>query len=118
MKEVISIRDKALPIIDTKIKFGMPPIELSANTSILVLEVKIESEVIQLGAIVDSVHEVLEINGNHILPPPGLGAKYKSRFISGIVKQDDKFIMLIDLDSVFNDDDLEFSKNELELIEA
>lgn len=116
LKGIINIRGKAMPVIDTRIKFGMSPIEMSVNTCILVLEVKVESEALQVGVLVDSVHEVLEINQNEILPPPGLGAKYKSLFIYGVVKYKERFIMLIDMDLVFNADDLEQLSNQVEEI--
>jgi len=113
---IIKNRGKALPVIDTRIKFGMPPIELSVNTNILVLEVKVESEIIQVGALVDTVNEVLEINENEILPPPNLGAKYKSRFIQGVVKHGELFIMLLDMDLIFSADDLELLSDQVKEI--
>lgn len=106
MKGVINLRGTVLPVVDTRIKFGMTPTEYTANTCIVVMEVNIEGEEIQVGALVDSVEAVLEISDNQIQPPPGLGSKYKSEFIYGMAKVDEKFIMLLDMDKVFSSDEV------------
>ena len=61
MKGVINLRGNVLPVIDTRTKFGMTPTEFTKNTCILVLDIIVDGEDIQVGALVDSVQEVLEI---------------------------------------------------------
>jgi len=107
MKGVINLRGTVLPIIDIRIKFGMPPIEYKRDTVILVLNVDIDGETVNAGILVDAVKEVFEINTDEILPPPGIGSKYKSKFIDGVYKMsDDRFVMLLDIDKVFSTDEL------------
>ncbi|MBQ4408367.1 MAG: chemotaxis protein CheW [Bacteroidales bacterium] len=107
MKGVINLRGTVLPIIDIRIKFGMPPIEYKRDTVILVLNVDIDGETVNAGILVDAVKEVFEINTEEILPPPGIGSKYKSKFIDGVYKMsDDRFVMLLDIDKVFSTDEL------------
>ena len=107
MKGVINLRGTVLPIIDIRIKFGMPPIEYKRDTVILVLNVEIDGETVNAGILVDAVKEVCEINTDEILPPPGIGSKYKSKFIDGVYKMnDDRFVMLLDIDKVFSTDEL------------
>ena len=107
MKGVINLRGTVLPIIDIRIKFGMPPIEYKRDTVILVLNVEIDGETVNAGILVDAVKEVFEINTEEILPPPGIGSKYKSKFIDGVYKMsDDRFVMLLDIDKVFSTDEL------------
>jgi purine-binding chemotaxis protein CheW len=106
MKGVINLRGTVLPVIDTRIKFNLPPIEYTKNTCILVLTVDIDGELINVGALVDSVQEVVEVDDNNILPPPSIGAKYKSKFIEGMIKRDDQFIMLLNLDKVFSSEEV------------
>jgi purine-binding chemotaxis protein CheW len=106
IKGVINLRGTVLPIIDFKIKFGLPPTEYTTNTTILVLDLKIDEEVVKLGAIVDSVQEVLEISSKDILPPPSLGSKYQSDFVDGMFKFDDTFIMILNIEKIFNEDEL------------
>ena len=81
--------------------------EFSANTCILVLDIQIENESLHIGGLVDSVQEVLEIETHQILPPPNIGSKYHSEFITGMYKVlDEQFIMILDMDKVFSVDEL------------
>lgn len=106
MKGVINLRGAVLPIIDTRIKFGMSPTQFTQDTCIVVMEIVMEKDTIQLGALVDSVLSVVEIEDSQIQPPPSLGSKYKSEFITGVAKVDEKFILLLDMDKVFSTDEL------------
>lgn len=107
MKGVINLRGTVLPLIDTRIKFGLSPTEFTPNTCILVLDIKIENEGIQIGSLVDSVQEVMEIEPHQILPPPNIGSKFHSEFITGMYKVgEDQFIMILDVDKVFSSDEL------------
>lgn len=119
MKGVINLRGTVLPIIDIRMKFGMDPIEYKRDTVILVLNVEIDNEVVNAGILVDSVKEVFEIQQAEILPPPGIGSKYKSKFIDGIYKMsDDKFVMLLDIDRIFSTDELVMMKDSTESQES
>jgi len=106
MKGVINLRGAVLPIIDTRMKFGMSPTQFTQNTCIVVMEILMEKDTIQLGALVDSVLSVVEIEDDQIQPPPSLGSKYKSEFILGVAKVEEKFIMILDMDKVFSSDEL------------
>jgi len=106
MKGVINLRGAVLPIIDTRMKFGMSPTQFTQNTCIVVMEIVMEKDTIQLGALVDSVLSVAEIEDDQIQPPPSLGSKYKSEFILGVAKVEEKFIMILDMDKVFSSDEL------------
>ena len=106
MLGVTNLRGSVLPVIDSRIKFGMPVTEFTKNTFIIVLELMIEGEMIQIGALVDSVNEVLEIENDEILPPPSVGSKYKTDFISGVINVNDTFVMVLDIDKVFSTEEL------------
>jgi len=112
MKGIIQFHGTSIPLIDTRIRFGMPATETNKNTVIIILEIKIGLEMVSIAALVDSVQEVLEINEADIFPLPDLGNKYKSEFILGVLKSDKSFIMLLDLDSIFQFDELEILSNE------
>jgi purine-binding chemotaxis protein CheW len=99
---VINLRGNVLPVVDIRMKFNLDKAEFSKDTCILVLQVMINEDQIDVSAIVDSVHAVLEIDENQILPPPSVGVKFKSEFVTGIIKQDEKFIMILDIDKLFN----------------
>ena len=103
---VINLRGSVLPVIDTRIKFGMQATEFTVNTCIIVIETNIDNNTVQIGALVDSVHSVIEVEKKDILPPPGIGSKFQSEFIKGMIKNDDKFIILLNIDKVFSTTEL------------
>ncbi len=102
MKGVINLRGTVLPVIDTRIKFGMTPTEYTNNTCIVVMEIEMDNDIVQVGALVDSVQAVMELEDSEIQPPPSIGSKYKSEFIYGMVKVEEKFIMLLDMEKVLS----------------
>lgn len=103
---VINLRGTVLPVIDTRIKFGLIKTEFNVDTCIIVFKIEMENDPMTIGALVDSVQEVIEIPEDAILPPPSLGSKYKSDLIKGMYKADENFIMLLNIDHVFSSDEL------------
>lgn len=110
MKGVINLRGSVLPLVDTRVKFDMGETEFTNNTCILVLDINIDNEEIKVGALVDSVQEVIELNDGDINPPPSIGSKYKSDFIEGMAHINNEFIMLLDMDLIFTLDELSVLK--------
>lgn len=106
MRGVINLRGEVLPVIDTRIKFNMPQAEDTERTVIIVFDLQLKEKKIMLGAIADSVKEVLEINDKDIKPVPELGSEYNSKFIQGMYKSHEDFIMLLDIDEVFSIEEL------------
>lgn len=104
---VVNLRGGVLPVIDTRIKFGLAPTEFTVNTCIVVLNITINDESTIVGAMVDSVSEVFEIEENQIQPSPSIGNKYQADFIQGMIKEKDQFMMLLDIDKVFSASELE-----------
>jgi purine-binding chemotaxis protein CheW len=101
MVGVMNLRGAVLPVIDTRVKFGMGATQISTNTCVLVLEINSDAKKIRIGAIVDAVDEVLEINEQDINPSPTIGTKYNTEFIQGMVQQGESFIMILNMDTVF-----------------
>ncbi len=110
MKGVINLRGSVLPLIDTRIKFEMEETIYTTNTCILVLDINMNGESVHVGALVDSVQEVLEFDDRQIQPPPSIGTKYKSEFIEGMAKIDDNFVMILNMDLVFSTEELSLLK--------
>jgi len=102
MRGVINLRGNVLPVIDMRTKFGMPSVEFTQETCIIVLNVIIEEETIQLGILVDAVDAVLEIQDNEIEESPTIGTRYKVEFIKGMYMVDDGFIMILNIDLIFS----------------
>ncbi len=106
LKGVINLRGAVLPVIDARLKFGMPEAEYTNNTCIIVLDIDVDGESVHVGAIVDSVQAVLEIDNSQIMPLPTLGSRYKSEFIIGMAKIDERFIIILNMDAVFSIDEI------------
>jgi purine-binding chemotaxis protein CheW len=106
MKGVINLRGTVLPIIDTRIKFGLPETEYTNNTCIVVMDLDLDGDTVHIGAIVDEVLSVIEIEQDQIEPPPSIGNKYKSEFIFGMAKVQEEFVMLLDMQKVLNSDEM------------
>ncbi len=106
MKGVINLRGAVLPVIDSRIKFGVEEIEITSNTCIIVLELHVGNEPIMVGAIVDAVKEVLEISDTEILAPPSIGTNFRSDYLKGMAQSDDGFIMILDAEKVFASEEI------------
>ncbi|HBH47245.1 MAG TPA: chemotaxis protein CheW [Bacteroidales bacterium] len=104
MKGVLNLRGNVLPVIDARIKFQIDNTAITENTCILVMQIGGKSESLLIGAIVDSVQEVLQINEDDIQPPPSIGANYQNQFIHGMVKSKDEFIMLLNVNKLFSEE--------------
>lgn len=104
---VINLRGSVVPVVDMNIKFGLPKSEKTVNTCIVVVEVEVEGSTTVIGALVDSVQEVFEIEAENIEPAPRIGTKLKTEYIKGMGKHDDEFIIILDIDKIFSTDELE-----------
>ncbi len=107
MRGVVNVRGSAVPVMDLKMKFGMPPIVPTLNTRIIILEINKGENTSAIGAMADSVKEVLELDAASIDPAPTMGASVKTDFIRGIGKQDGRFIIILDVDKVFSTDEIQ-----------
>lgn len=106
MRGVINLRGSVVPVIDLRLKFGMEATEKTIATSIVVLEVKMSGSPVTVGALADSVQEVVTLDAQQIEAPPRIGTTIDTEFIHGIGKQDDRFVIILDFDSIFSDEDI------------
>ena len=106
MRGVINLRGSVVPVIDLRLKFGMTATKQSINTCIIVAEVDMEGETVLLGALADSVQEVSEMEPEQIEAAPHIGTRLNTDFIKGMGKKDGAFVMILDIDKVFNSGDL------------
>ena len=107
MRGVINLRGHAVPVVDLRIKFDMPTVADTVNTCIIIVDVEVEGESCSMGAIVDSVREVFEMTSDQINPPPRMGTSIRADFIRGMGKQNEEFIMILDIGKVFSQEELE-----------
>lgn len=103
---VINLRGSVVPVIDLRLKFGLPAAEKTINTSIVVMEINLADEILVLGALTDSVKEVIDMEPKDIEPAPKIGARLNTEFIKGMGKKNDNFVIILDIDRVFSSDDV------------
>ena len=106
MRGVINLRGSVVPVVDLHLKFGLAQTEKTVNTCIIIVEISMEGEITVLGALADSVQEVVELEPEQIEPAPKIGTKLNTEFIKGMGKREDQFIILLDIDKVFSNEEL------------
>lgn len=106
MRGIINLRGCVVPVIDLHLKFGMQEAEQTVNTCIIVVEVAMDGENIVLGALADSVQEVIEMEPSQIEAAPHIGTHLKTEFLKGMGKHNDRFVMILDIDKVFSSAEL------------
>ena len=100
---VINLRGKVIPVVDLRLKFGMPKADYTKETCIIVVDVNS----LLMGIVVDTVSEVLEVKEEEIDPPPNFGSKVHVDYILGIGKIKDKVKILLDIDKVLTNEEIE-----------
>ena len=106
MRGVINLRGSVVPVVDLHLKFDLEPTEKTVNTCIIIVEINMEGEITVLGALADSVQEVVELEPEQIEPAPKIGTKLNTEFIKGMGKKEEQFIILLDIDKVFSNDEI------------
>jgi purine-binding chemotaxis protein CheW len=106
MRGVINLRGSVVPVVDLRLKFGMPKTEKTVDTCVIITEVTVDNETAVLGALADSVQEVLDLEADHIEPAPKIGTRLRTEFIKGMGKHNGNFIIILDIDRVFSAEDL------------
>lgn len=107
MEGLISSRGQGISVVNLRRKFALEDAEPDKNTRIIVMELKpSEEETINFGAIADSVQEVIEIPDEEIEPPPKFGNTIATRFIKGIGKRDGEFIIVLNAEQIFSQEEL------------
>lgn len=106
LRGVVNVRGSAVPVVDLRMKFGMGRVERTLNTRIVIVEVVKESNTRIVGALADSVKEVLELEPGQIEPPPDMGTSIKADFIRGIGKSGGRFILILDTSKVFSTEEM------------
>jgi purine-binding chemotaxis protein CheW len=102
LRGVVNVRGKAIPVVDLRCKFGLPPAPDTVNTRIVVLELELDGEMCIVGGQADSVHEVIELEANEIDPPPRIASRWKTEIVRGMARRGEDFIIVLDVGAVFD----------------
>src|SRR5688500_8262440 len=94
MRGVINVRGKATPVVDLRLKFGLPRTNDTVNSRIVVMELELDGETTVVGGIADSVHEVIELEPGQINPPPRIAMRWQTELVQGMGRLGDEFIII------------------------
>jgi purine-binding chemotaxis protein CheW len=100
VKGVMNLRGKVIPVICLRTRFGLAAVEYGPRASIVVVDVRAESSVMQVGIIVDGVSEVLNVAASDIEPPPDFGGAAAPSYLLGMAKSKDRVKILLDIDQL------------------
>lgn len=106
IRGVINLRGAVVPVVDMSARFGRTASEVTRRSCIVIIEVETDEEKQDVGVVVDSVSEVLEIPAAEIEPAPSFGARIRADFISGMGKVNDKFVIILNADRVLSVDEM------------
>jgi len=106
IKGVINLRGKVVPVIDLRLKFGLPAADYTQRTCIIVTQVQGESATVMMGIVVDGVSEVLNLTTQEIEDTPDFGDGTGVRYLLGMAKVKGKVKILLDIDQVLSTQEL------------
>lgn len=111
---VLNLRGSVVTVMDFKIKFGMGETKITPDSAIIIVEANYDDEMVVVGALVDAVKGVLRFDKNQIEPPPKVGMKLSADLINGIGKTNEDFIVILNVDKVFSEDDLNIVRENMD----
>jgi purine-binding chemotaxis protein CheW len=104
-KGVVNLRGVIVPIVDLRAKFGCENIEYNSFTVVVVLNIR--GRVV--GAVVDSVSDVLELPREAVRPAPEIDAAVDTSYITGIANIAERMLILMDIESLMGSADMGLS---------
>lgn len=110
VRGVINLRGQIIPIVDMRRKFGLEDTEDTRETTIIVVEVNKSESMQEIGIVVDSVSEVMDIEEGHIDDAPEFGSEFDSEFIMGMAKAKGRVLSLLRIEKILSSDDINVLK--------
>jgi purine-binding chemotaxis protein CheW len=105
---LIDVRGRSVPVIDLRVKLGLPAASVTEGTRIMVLEIPLAGRQLVLGLIADRVYEVASLDDGRLEPPPDIGTKWHSEYISGVGRRGEHFVVAFNLARLFASDEHAF----------
>ena len=106
VRGVINLRGQIIPIVDMRKKFAMEEIEDTRETTIIVVEVNKEDSIQEIGIVVDSVSEVMDIEEENVDDTPEFGSEFDTEFIMGMAKAKGRVISLLSIEKILSSDEV------------
>lgn len=115
---IINFRGEVVPVFDTRVKFNLKSHSETESFAIVVLDLMKNNEPFRIGATVDKVKDVITLADSDIKPVPPMSSSFNTDFLSGVVRIDEKFLLIFDVDKVFTENEIQdivsISKEEAE----
>jgi len=105
---LIDVRGRSVPVIDLRVKLGLPAAAVTEGTRIMVLEVPVAGRQLVLGLVADRVYEVASLDDGRLEPPPDIGTRWRSEYIRGVGRRGEHFVVVFDLGRLFASDEQAF----------
>jgi len=102
LPSVVNVRGNVIPLADLRVRFGMPMAEGTADTRIVVLEIKIDGDPVLVGVVADKVYEVTEISPTDVQPTPRVGMHWNPEFIRFITKWREEFVIVPNMERILS----------------
>jgi purine-binding chemotaxis protein CheW len=112
------VRDKAVPVIDLRRKLGLPEVEATHQTRIIVLDVPVGGRNLAVGLIADRVIEVITMPAEKLGPPPDVGGSWKSGYIAGVGRHGAGFVIVFAMENLFSHDEVRHIARDYEAQQA
>lgn len=106
IRGVINLRGAVVPVMDLAARFGKPSAAVTKRTCIVIVEIEADGEAQDVGVIVDTVNEVLDIPNAEIEPPPAFGARINTDFIYGMGKVGGRFVIILNVNNVLSTEEI------------
>jgi len=105
IKGVVNLRGKVIPVMDLRLRFGIPAMDYTERTCIIVVEISGQAGTVQIGVVVDAVSEVLNVKSEDVEPTPSFGTKLNTDYILGLAKLGGGIKILLDITRVLSSED-------------
>ena len=102
LPSVVNVRGNVIPLADLRERFGMPKTDATADTRIVVLEIKIDSDPVLVGVVADKVYEVTEISPADVQTTPRVGMHWNPEFIHFITKWREEFVIVPNMERILS----------------
>jgi purine-binding chemotaxis protein CheW len=103
VKGLINLRSTVIPVVDLRIRFGLPECEATDASRIMVVNFGGKTT----GIVVDAVNEVLRVSADQIASPPATVAGLGTEYLTGLVKLENQLLILLDIDKVLGETERE-----------
>lgn len=105
MLGMIDVRGRSVPVIDLRTKLGLPAVEATEQTRIIVLDIENQGRTLTMGVLADRVFEVTPLDDHAMEPPPDVGTHWRSDYIRGVGRRADSFVIIFDLPRLFSSEE-------------